>query len=96
MIYSHGYFNNQQGHHQSYQQRYPNPYGRWQKHRCQSSGITGICPVYGGIISGPAQKHGIKSAAMVGIIVLALKMPLPPDNLVYLALVCGLSLFVMV
>jgi hypothetical protein len=35
-------------------------------------------------------------AAMVGIIVLALKMPLPPDNLVYLALVCGLSLFVMV
>lgn len=34
--------------------------------------------------------------AVADIIVLALKMPLPPDNLVYLAIVCGLSLFLMV
>lgn len=34
--------------------------------------------------------------ALAGIIILALKMPLPPDNLVYLAIVCGLSLFLMV
>ena len=34
--------------------------------------------------------------AFVGIILLALKMPLPPDNLVYVALVCGVSLFVLV
>lgn len=33
---------------------------------------------------------------LVGIIVLATKMPLPPDNAVYLALVCGLSLFLLV
>lgn len=34
--------------------------------------------------------------ALAGIIVLALKLPLPPDNLVYLAIVCGLSLFILV
>lgn len=33
---------------------------------------------------------------LAGILVLATKMPLPPDNTVYLALVCGLSLFVLV
>jgi len=31
-----------------------------------------------------------------GILVLALAMPLPPANLVYMALVCGVSLFLMV
>jgi hypothetical protein len=34
--------------------------------------------------------------ALAGIIILALKMPLPPDNLIYLAVICGLSLFIMV
>lgn len=34
--------------------------------------------------------------ALAGIITLALKMPLPPDNLAYLAIICGLSLFLMV
>lgn len=34
--------------------------------------------------------------AFAGIIILALKMPLPPDNLVYVALVCGISLFILV
>jgi len=29
-------------------------------------------------------------------VVLALKMPLPPDNLVYVAVVCGISLFLLV
>lgn len=33
---------------------------------------------------------------LVGILALATKMPLPPDNVVYLALVCGLSLFILV
>lgn len=33
---------------------------------------------------------------LVGILILATKMPLPPDNVVYLALVCGLSLFLLV
>ncbi len=28
--------------------------------------------------------------AFAGIVVLALKMPLPPDNLVYVAIVCGI------
>ncbi len=32
----------------------------------------------------------------MGILVLAAKMPLPPNNTVYLALVCGLSLFLLV
>lgn len=31
-----------------------------------------------------------------GILVLAAKIPLPPDNTVYLALLCGLSLFLLV
>jgi hypothetical protein len=31
-----------------------------------------------------------------GILVLATRMPLPPDNITYLALVCGLSLFLLV
>lgn len=31
-----------------------------------------------------------------GILVLASKMPLPPNNTVYLALICGLSLFLLV
>ncbi len=34
--------------------------------------------------------------AFAGIVVLALKMPLPPDNLVYVAVVCGISLFLLV
>ena len=33
---------------------------------------------------------------LVGILVLATKMPLPPDNAVYLAAICGLSLFLLV
>lgn len=33
---------------------------------------------------------------LAGILVLATKMPLPPNNAVYLALVCGLSLFLLV
>lgn len=33
---------------------------------------------------------------LAGILVLATKMPLPPNNTVYLALICGLSLFVLV
>lgn len=34
--------------------------------------------------------------AFAGIVLLALKMPLPPDNLVYVALICGVSLFLLV
>ncbi len=33
---------------------------------------------------------------LAGIIILIAKMPLPPDNLVYLAIVAGVSLFLMV
>lgn len=33
---------------------------------------------------------------LAGILVLATKMPLPPNNTVYLALICGLSLFLLV
>ncbi|HPF43311.1 MAG TPA: DUF1097 family protein [Syntrophomonadaceae bacterium] len=33
---------------------------------------------------------------LVGIVALAAAMPLPPDNLIYVAIVCGLSLFLMV
>ncbi len=33
---------------------------------------------------------------LVGIILLIAKMPLPPANLVYLAVVCGVSLFVLI
>lgn len=33
---------------------------------------------------------------LVGIILLIAKMPLPPGNLVYLAIVCGVSLFILV
>jgi len=36
------------------------------------------------------------AVAFAGIIILALKMPLPPDNLVYVALICGISLFILV
>ncbi|MGE5390595.1 MAG: hypothetical protein ACM3PE_05965 [Deltaproteobacteria bacterium] len=34
--------------------------------------------------------------AFAGIILLALKMPLPPNNLVYVAVICGVSLFLLV
>ena len=33
---------------------------------------------------------------LAGILVLATKIPLPPNNTVYLALICGLSLFLLV
>lgn len=33
---------------------------------------------------------------LAGILVLATKMPLPPNNTVYLALICGFSLFLLV
>lgn len=33
---------------------------------------------------------------LVGIAAMALTMPLPPDNLMYVAIVCGVSLFLMV
>ncbi|WP_054694547.1 DUF1097 family protein [Syntrophomonas palmitatica] len=34
--------------------------------------------------------------AFAGIVIMAQKLPLPPDNLVYVAMVCGVSLFLMV